>query len=50
MAGVALDLELERLRALPVFADGPLARAAPALKVGRARRTPNPRGSAECRA
>lgn len=46
MAGVALDLELERLRALPVFADGPLARAAPALKVRRARRRPNRLGFA----
>ena len=25
VAGVALDEEMERLRALPVFADGPLA-------------------------
>jgi hypothetical protein len=41
VAGVALDLELERLRALPVFAGGPLATAQPALKVRRARRRPN---------
>lgn len=41
VAGVALDRELERLRALPVFADGPLARQRPELKVRRARRRPN---------
>ena len=29
VAGVALDREMERLRALPVFADGPLAARAP---------------------
>ena len=36
-----LDRELERLRALPVFADGPVAAARPGLKVRRARRRPN---------
>jgi hypothetical protein len=41
VAGVALDRELDRLRALPVFAGGPLAAARPALKVRRARRRPN---------
>jgi hypothetical protein len=41
IAGIALDRELERLRALPVFADGPLAAARPGLKVRRARRRPN---------
>ena len=41
MAGIALDRELERLRGLPVFANGPLAAAAPALKVRRAARRPN---------
>jgi SprT-like family len=41
VAGVALDREMERLRALPVFADGPLAERAPELKVRRARRRPN---------
>jgi hypothetical protein len=41
VAGVALDRELERLRALPVFAGGPLAAARPGLKVRRARRRPN---------
>ena len=41
VAGVALDREMDRLRALPVFADGPLALRAPELKVRRARRRPN---------
>lgn len=41
VAGVALDRELERLRGLEVFAGGPLAAAAPELKVRRARRRPN---------
>jgi hypothetical protein len=40
VAGVALDLELERMRALAVFASGPLAVRAPELKVRRARRRP----------
>ncbi len=46
VAGVALDCEMERLRALPVFADGPLAERAPELKVRRARRQPNRLGFA----
>ncbi|HVO52976.1 MAG TPA: SprT-like domain-containing protein [Solirubrobacterales bacterium] len=46
VAGVALDRELERLRALPAFADGPLAGRAPQLKVRRARRKPNRLGFA----
>ena len=46
VAGVALDREMERLRALPVFADGPLAERAPELKVRRARRQPNRLGFA----
>ncbi len=46
VAGVALDRELERLRALPVFAAGPLAARAPELKVRRARRAPNRLGFA----
>jgi len=46
VAGVALDQELERLRALPVFADGPLATRRPALKVRRARKRPNRLGFA----
>jgi hypothetical protein len=46
VAGVDLDEELERLRALPVFADGPLARSAPQLKVRRAQRRPNRLGFA----
>jgi hypothetical protein len=41
VAGVALDCELERLRALDTFAGGPLAERAPELKVRRARRRPN---------
>jgi hypothetical protein len=46
VAGVALDQELERLRALPVFADGPLAMRKPAFKVRRARKRPNRLGFA----
>jgi len=41
VAGIALDRELDRLRALPVFADGPLPASRPGLKVRRARRPPN---------
>lgn len=37
---------MDRLRALPVFADGPLARQRPELKVRRARRRPNRLGFA----
>jgi hypothetical protein len=40
VAGVALDQEMERLRALPVFADGPLVTRRPELKVRRAQRRP----------
>jgi predicted SprT family Zn-dependent metalloprotease len=43
---VALDRELERLRALPAFADGPLATRRPELKVRRARKRPNRLGFA----
>jgi hypothetical protein len=46
VAGVALDREMERLRALPAFADGPLAARAPELKVRRARSRPNRLGFA----
>lgn|GEM_PF-521791 len=46
VAGVALEEETERLRSLPVFADGPLARLAPALKVRRASKRPNRLGFA----
>jgi hypothetical protein len=46
VAGVALDRELEWLRALPVFADGPLATRRPELKVRRAGRRPNRLGFA----
>jgi hypothetical protein len=40
VAGIRLDQELDRLRGLPVFAGGPLARR-PELKVRRARVRPN---------
>ena len=46
VAGVALDREMERLRALAVFASGPLAERAPALKVRRAGKRPNRLGFA----
>jgi hypothetical protein len=46
VAGVALDCEMDRLRALPVFADGPLSARAPELKVRRANRKPNRLGFA----
>ena len=41
VAGVDLMREMQRLRALPVFARGPLAESAPELKVRRTRRRPN---------
>lgn len=43
---MALDDEMERLRALPVFADGPLSERRPQLKVRRATRRPNRLGFA----
>jgi hypothetical protein len=46
VAGVVLDQELDRLRALPVFADGPLATRKPELKVRRASKRPNRLGFA----
>ncbi len=46
VAGLDLEAEMERLRALPVFADGPLAQRRPELKVRRARRRPNRLGFA----
>jgi hypothetical protein len=46
VAGMALDREMSRLRALSVFADGPLAGRVPELKVRRARRRPNRLGFA----
>jgi SprT-like family len=46
VAGVRLEEEMERLRALPVFAEGPLARQRPQLKVRRASRKPNRLGFA----
>jgi hypothetical protein len=46
VAGVQLDEETERLRALPTFADGPLAKRRPELKVRRASHKPNRLGFA----
>jgi hypothetical protein len=46
VADIPLDGEMERLRRLPVFAEGPLAGKAPQLKVRRARRRPNRLGFA----
>jgi hypothetical protein len=46
VAGVRLDLEMSRLRALPAFATGPLASREPELKVRRARKRPNRLGFA----
>lgn len=46
VARVPLDRELDRLRELPVFADGPLVERRPALKVRRARKRPNRLGFA----
>jgi hypothetical protein len=46
VAGIPLDREMERLRALPVFAAGPLAESRPELRVRRASRKPNRLGFA----
>lgn len=46
VAGVDLRLEIERLRRLGVFGDGPLAKRAPGLKVRRSRRRPRRLGFA----
>ncbi len=46
VAGVALDDEMQRLRSLAVFGDGPLAVRAPELKVRRAGTRPNRLGFA----
>jgi hypothetical protein len=46
VAGVALEQELDRLRALPTFAGGPLALQRPLLKVRRARKRPSRLGFA----
>jgi hypothetical protein len=46
VAGVSLDREMARLRALPIFAGGPLAAGEPELKVRRARKRPNRLGFA----
>ncbi len=46
VAGVDLGREMTRLRALPVFAGGPMVAAAPRLKVRRASSKPNRLGFA----
>jgi hypothetical protein len=46
VAGIDLRREMQRLRALRVFAGGPLAKSAPELKVRRASRRPNRLGFA----
>lgn len=46
VAGINLEREMQRLRALPVFAGGPLAKSAPELKVRRSRGRPNRLGFA----
>jgi hypothetical protein len=46
VAGIALDLEMARLRSLSAFAEGPLPAREPELKVRRARRRPNRLGFA----
>ncbi|HVD37505.1 MAG TPA: SprT-like domain-containing protein [Solirubrobacterales bacterium] len=46
VAGVPLDEEMDSLRVLPVFADGPLAERRPQLKVRRASTRPNRLGFA----
>lgn len=46
VAGIPLDREMERLRALPVFAAGPLAKRRPEFRVRRARSKPNRLGFA----
>lgn len=46
VAGIDLRREMERLRALKVFAGGPLAEKAPELKVRRSRGRPNRLGFA----
>jgi len=46
VAGIDLAEEMERLRALPAFGDGPLAERRPELKVRRASRRPNRLGFA----
>lgn len=46
VAGVPLDREMERLRRLPIFADGPLSKRRPDLRVRRASRKPNRLGFA----
>lgn len=46
VAGIALDREMERICRLPVFANGPLAKRRPELRVRRASRKPNRLGFA----
>lgn len=46
VAGIDLRREMERLRTLPAFADGPLAKSSPELKIRRTRTRPNRLGFA----
>lgn len=46
VAGIPLDREMDRLRALPVFASGALAAKRPDLRIRRARKKPNRLGFA----
>ncbi len=46
VAGIPLDREMDRLRALSVFAAGPLAERRPDLRIRRARKRPNRLGFA----
>ncbi len=46
VAGVPLDREMERLRRLPIFTAGPLAKRRPNLRIRRASRKPNRLGFA----
>jgi hypothetical protein len=46
VAGIDLRREMERLRALPVFARGPLAESSPNLRIRRAHKRPNRLGFA----
>jgi hypothetical protein len=46
VAGIPLDREMDRLRTLPAFAAGPLAKRRPDLRVRRARKRPNRLGFA----
>lgn len=46
VSGIQLEAEMDRLRALPAFAEGPLTGRRPELKVRRARTRPNRLGFA----